>query len=88
MRCVVIVRMNFSHGSYEYHQSVIDNARAAVESEFYHFPLERYGGAAELGLLNAYLFRKRLRRDPGWTTPCYRFGHQGTGDPNGIDEGW
>jgi hypothetical protein len=23
------VRMNFSHGSYEYHQSVIDNARAA-----------------------------------------------------------
>lgn len=22
--------MNFSHGSYEYHQSVIDNARAAV----------------------------------------------------------
>jgi pyruvate kinase len=27
-----VVRMNFSHGSYEYHQSVIDNARAAVES--------------------------------------------------------
>jgi pyruvate kinase len=26
-----VVRMNFSHGSYEYHQSVIDNARAAVE---------------------------------------------------------
>ncbi|KAK8850612.1 pyruvate kinase [Kwoniella newhampshirensis] len=26
-----IVRMNFSHGSYEYHQSVIDNARAAAE---------------------------------------------------------
>lgn len=24
-----VVRMNFSHGSYEYHQSVIDNARAA-----------------------------------------------------------
>lgn len=24
------VRMNFSHGSYEYHQSVIDNARAAA----------------------------------------------------------
>jgi pyruvate kinase len=22
--------MNFSHGSYEYHQSVIDNTRAAV----------------------------------------------------------
>ena len=22
--------MNFSHGSYEYHQSVIDNARAAA----------------------------------------------------------
>jgi pyruvate kinase len=25
------VRMNFSHGSYEYHQSVIDNTRAAVK---------------------------------------------------------
>jgi len=24
-----VVRMNFSHGSYEYHQSVIDNARQA-----------------------------------------------------------
>ena len=23
--------MNFSHGSYEYHQSVIDNARAAAK---------------------------------------------------------
>jgi len=28
-----VVRMNFSHGSYEYHQSVIDNARAA-EKEY------------------------------------------------------
>ncbi|KAG7531442.1 hypothetical protein FFLO_04363 [Filobasidium floriforme] len=27
-----IVRMNFSHGSYEYHQSVIDNTREAVAS--------------------------------------------------------
>lgn len=27
-----VVRMNFSHGSYEYHQSVIDNTRAAVKS--------------------------------------------------------
>ena len=27
-----VVRMNFSHGSYEYHQSVIDNTRKAVES--------------------------------------------------------
>jgi pyruvate kinase len=25
--------MNFSHGSYEYHQSVIDNARAAEAAE-------------------------------------------------------
>ncbi|THH06811.1 hypothetical protein EW145_g3821, partial [Phellinidium pouzarii] len=28
---VNIVRMNFSHGEYEYHQSVIDNTRKAVE---------------------------------------------------------
>ena len=28
-----VVRMNFSHGSYEYHQSVIDNARAAVAAQ-------------------------------------------------------
>lgn len=28
-----IVRMNFSHGSYEYHQSVIDNTRAAAASK-------------------------------------------------------
>ena len=27
-----IVRMSFSHGSYEYHQSVIDNARKSQES--------------------------------------------------------
>ncbi|KAF9913202.1 Pyruvate kinase [Lobosporangium transversale] len=26
-----IVRMNFSHGSYEYHQSVIDNTRKSAE---------------------------------------------------------
>ena len=26
-----VVRMNFSHGSYEYHQSVIDNAREAAK---------------------------------------------------------
>ncbi|KAK6829687.1 Pyruvate kinase [Apiospora arundinis] len=28
-----VVRMNFSHGSYEYHQTVIDNARAAEKSQ-------------------------------------------------------
>ncbi|GJC84485.1 pyruvate kinase [Colletotrichum liriopes] len=28
-----VVRMNFSHGSYEYHQSVIDNARAAEKAQ-------------------------------------------------------
>ncbi|GJJ08864.1 hypothetical protein Clacol_003084 [Clathrus columnatus] len=29
---VNVVRMNFSHGSYEYHQSVIDNTRAVMNS--------------------------------------------------------
>lgn len=28
-----VVRMNFSHGSYEYHQSVIDNAREAERKQ-------------------------------------------------------
>jgi hypothetical protein len=28
-----LVRMNFSHGSYEYHQSVIDNTRKMVAGE-------------------------------------------------------
>lgn len=28
-----VVRMNFSHGSHEYHQSVIDNARAAEKAQ-------------------------------------------------------
>ncbi|KAL2256367.1 hypothetical protein VTK26DRAFT_1778 [Humicola hyalothermophila] len=28
-----VVRMNFSHGSYEYHKSVIENARAAEKSQ-------------------------------------------------------
>lgn len=27
------VRMNFSHGSYEYHQSVIDNTRQMIKGE-------------------------------------------------------
>lgn len=28
-----VVRMNFSHGTYEYHQSVIDNARKAEATQ-------------------------------------------------------
>ena len=28
-----VVRMNFSHGSYEYHQSVINNTRAAEKAQ-------------------------------------------------------
>jgi pyruvate kinase len=28
-----LVRMNFSHGEYAYHQSVIDNTRAMVKSK-------------------------------------------------------
>ena len=34
------VRMNFSHGSYEYHQSVIDNTRKMVAGECLLFPSE------------------------------------------------
>ena len=30
-----IVRMNFSHGDYDYHKSVLDNARAAAASKYY-----------------------------------------------------
>jgi hypothetical protein len=30
----VSVRMNFSHGSYEYHQSVIDNTRKMVAGTY------------------------------------------------------
>lgn len=30
----LLVRMNFSHGSYEYHQSVIDNTRKMVAGEY------------------------------------------------------
>ena len=32
------VRMNFSHGSYEYHQSVIDNTRKMVAGELSALP--------------------------------------------------
>ena len=31
LRTACSVRMNFSHGTYEYHQSVIDNSRKAAE---------------------------------------------------------
>jgi len=30
MAQITLVRMNFSHGEYEYHQSVIDNTRKMV----------------------------------------------------------
>jgi hypothetical protein len=41
-----IVRMNFSHGSYEYHQSVIDNVRKCVAGECFFLeggPVETKG---------------------------------------------
>lgn len=34
---VNVVRMNFSHGSYEYHQSVIDNTRKMVACMLCYF---------------------------------------------------
>ncbi len=30
--------MNFSHGEYEYHQSVIDNTRKVVSREYFDMP--------------------------------------------------
>lgn len=32
-----IVRMNFSHGDYGYHKSVLDNARAAASGKYNNF---------------------------------------------------
>ena len=32
---ILVVRMNFSYGSYEYHQSVIDNTRKMVARKFH-----------------------------------------------------
>lgn len=41
----LIVRMNFSHGSYDYHQSVIDNTRKMVACEFLYAAF--HGASAE-----------------------------------------
>lgn len=60
-RNVSLVRMNFSHGSYEYHQSVIDNTRKAVARE-YLFSTMTY-------LLNLH------NRGPQWSPCGYRPRH-------------
>ena len=46
--------MNFSHGSYEYHQSVVDNVRKVIDSEYFpYYGLYRltrlYHGVGEAG---------------------------------------
>jgi pyruvate kinase len=44
------VRMNFSHGSYEYHQSVIDNTRKMIACKLDHSSLSAYIDRALIGL--------------------------------------
>jgi hypothetical protein len=49
-----IVRMNFSHGDYDYHKSVLDNARAAAASKYYK---KNFGKGKEV---NLFFFKKKL----------------------------
>ena len=59
---ILVVRMNFSHGSYEYHQSVIDNTRKMVARKFsFHF--------------HPPVFERSPIRGSQWTSCCHRFGH-------------
>lgn len=61
--------MNFSHGSYEYHQSVIDHAREA-ERQFPGRPLAIALDTVSLALLGGVGTRADIRiertRDPHW----------------------
>ena len=61
---ILVVRMNFSHGSYEYHQSVIDNTRKMVARKFiFHgFQLPQVSERSSI-------------RGSQWTSCCHRFGH-------------
>ena len=59
---ILVVRMNFSHGSYEYHQSVIDNTRKMVARKLilhFHLPVSE---------------RSPIRGSQ-WTSCRHRFGH-------------
>ena len=58
-----LVRMNFSHGSYEYHQSVIDNTRKMVARKFI------------LHLLHLAVCERSSIRGSQWSSCCYRFRH-------------
>ena len=60
---ILVVRMNFSHGSYEYHQSVIDNTREMVARKFI------------LHLLQLPVSERSSIRGSHWTSCCHRFGH-------------
>ena len=60
---ILLVRMNFSHGSHEYHQSVIDNTRAMVKSKLI------------LHLLQLPVSERSSIRGSQWTSCCHRFGH-------------
>lgn len=57
------VRMNFSHGEYEYHQSVIDNARKAEQGK------SLVACTSPLSLTSSPLQRKPAGRSRSRSTP-------------------
>lgn len=63
------MRMNFSHGSYEYHQSVIDNTRKAVtgnpEARSVAIALDTVCGCSYPNIVSTHIWIERSR-DKDW----------------------